>query len=205
MDAKEKTELITRNAVEIINETHLESTIKKRGLKVYCGYEPSGPIHIGTLVTIMKILDFQKAGIKPIILLADWHAWLNKKGTPKEIEKQAKNWEKGIKAVGIKAKFIRGTEFQKSPEYIDDVMTLALSVTVNRGIRSMQMVSRDLDNAKISQIIYPLMQIQDIKALDLDFVVGGMDQRKIHVLGIEQFKKIDLKKKPIFIHKGIIT
>jgi tyrosyl-tRNA synthetase len=206
MNAKEKTSLITRNASEILNESLIPDTLKKKSLTVYCGYEPSGPIHLGHLVTIMKVLDFQKAGVKPIILLANWHAWLNKKGSWEEIAKESNNWKKGMKAVGLtKTKFITGTDFQRDKDYINDVMTLALNTTVNRGVRSMQTIARDIDNAKISQIVYPLMQIADIKALNLDFVIGGLDQRKIHALGTELFKKIQFSKKPIFIHTGIIT
>jgi len=205
MDSQEKINLIKRNSVEIINEKSISSTIKKKDLKVYCGYEISGEIHLGHLVTIFKLMDFQKAGITPIILLADWHTWLNKKGDWKSIEKETKNWEKGIKATGLKAKFMKGTDFQKKPEYIDDLMELAINTTVNRGVRSMQMVARDIESAKISQLIYPLMQIADIKHLDLDFVTSGLEQRKIHALGTELFDKIKFKKSPIFIHTGLIT
>ncbi len=205
MNINEKKELIMRNSVEVLNKEEIDSVLKKSGLKVYCGYEPSGEIHLGHLVTMMKILDFQKAGIDVIILLANWHAWLNKKGDWNFLEKQMKLWEAGMKAAGLnKAKFVKGTDFQRKEDYINDVMIMALETTVNRGIRSMQTVARDLENAKISQIVYPLMQIEDIKALDLDFVVAGLDQRKIHALGIELFSKIGLKKKPIFVHTGII-
>ena len=206
MDTKEKIELIKRNTAEIIGEKDLNSTLSKKNLTVYCGYEPSGEIHLGHLVTITKLLDFQKAGIKLIILLADWHAWLNKKGDWDFLDKQVKIWEKGMKAAGLKeAKFVKGTNFQREKGYIDDIMLMALDTTVNRGIRSMQVVARDIENAKISQIIYPLMQIEDIKALDVDFVCAGLDQRKIHALGIELFGKIGMKKKPIFVHTPIIS
>ena len=206
MDVKRKLELIKRNTDEILNEKEIPNMLKKKSLKAYCGYEPSGPIHLGHLVTMMKLLDLQKAGIKPIVLLANWHAWLNKKGSWEFIEKEVKTWQKGMKSTGLtKAKFVKGTSFQREKSYIDDVMVLALNTTINRGMRSMQTVARDIDNAKISQIIYPLMQVQDIKALELDFVVGGMDQRKIHALATEQLPKINNKKKPIFLHTGIIT
>lgn len=199
-------ELIKRNTEEILGENDIKNVLKKKNLKVYCGYEPSGEIHLGHLVTIVKLLDFQKAGITPIVLLANWHAWLNKKGDWKFLDKQVEMWKKGIKAAGLtKAKFVKGTDFQRKEKYIDDVMTLGLSVGINRGLKSMQVVARDIENAKISQIIYPLMQIEDIKSLDVDFVSSGMDQRKIHVLGIENFSKIGMKKKPIFVHTGIIT
>jgi tyrosyl-tRNA synthetase len=205
MNLKEKSMLLKRNSEEILNEKSLQGILKKKNLTVYCGYEPSGPLHLGHLVTILKLLDFQKAGIKPIVLLANWHAWLNQKGDWKSIDKEAKNWEGGMKAMGLKAKFITGTSFQREEKYIDDVMTLALNITVTRGIRSMQTVARNIEHAKISQIIYPLMQIVDIKHINPDFVTSGMDQRKIHVLGIESLSKIGFKKKPIFVHTGIIT
>jgi tyrosyl-tRNA synthetase len=202
---EKKIELIKRNADEILNEKEIKKIINKKNLKVYCGYEPSGEIHLGHLVTITKLLDFQKIGIKPIVLLADWHAWLNKKGDWDFLNKQVKIWEEGIRATGLKAKFVKGTDFQTQKNYINDLMIMALNTTVNRGLRSMQTVARDIENAKISQIIYPLMQIEDIKVLDVDFVVAGMDQRKIHALGIELFPKIEMKKKPVFIHTGIIS
>lgn len=206
MNLNEKKEIIMRNCVEVLNKDELDSVLKKKSLKVYCGYEPSGEIHLGHLVTLMKLLDFQKADIQVIILLANWHAWLNRKGDWNFLEKQMKSWEKGMKAAGLnKAKFVRGTDFQRKEDYINDVMTMALDTTVNRGIRSMQTVARDIENAKISQIIYPLMQIEDIKTLDLDFVVSGLDQRKIHALGLELFSKIGFSKKPVFVHTGIIT
>ncbi len=56
-----KKELVKRNADEILNEKELDKTLKKKNLKVYCGYEPSGEIHLGHLVTIIKLLDFQKS------------------------------------------------------------------------------------------------------------------------------------------------
>ena len=206
MNINERKELIMRNSVEVLNKEEIDFVLKKRNLKVYCGYEPSGEIHLGHLVTMMKLLDFQKAGVKIIVLLANWHAWLNRKGEWNFLNKQMRLWGEGMKAAGLnRAKFVRGTDFQRKEDYVNDVMVMALDTTVNRGIRSMQMVARDIENAKISQIIYPLMQIEDIKALDLDFVVAGIDQRKIHALGMELFSKIGFKKKPIFVHTGIIT
>ena len=88
-------------------------------------------------------------------------------------------------------------------EYIDDVLLMSLDTTLNRGIRSMQQVARDVDHAKISQVIYPLMQIEDIKCLKVDAVVSGIDQRKIHMLGTELFPLIKYHS-PTFIHMPII-
>ncbi len=191
MNINERLELIKRNTAEIIGEEKI-SSFMKNGV-VYCGYECSGEIHLGHLVTILKLLDLQKAGIKVKILLADWHTWLNKKGDWKFVNNQLKSWEKGFKSMGLDAEIIKGTSFQRTSEYFEDILKLALKTTVNRGVRSMQQVARDIDDAKISQIIYPLMQIEDVKKLGVNFVLGGSDQRKIYMLGTELAKEINLQ------------
>ena len=201
MTSADKFDLIKRNCVEIINENKIK-TFMKKGV-VYCGYECSGEIHLGHLVTILKLLDLQKAGIKVKILLADWHTWLNKKGDWDFVNKQLKQWEKGFKSVGLKAQIVKGTSFQKKPEYFEDVLKLALNITVNRGVRSMQQVARDIENAKISQIIYPLMQVEDVKKLEVNFVVAGSDQRKIYMLGLDEGKQINLQE-AVYLYTPLI-
>src|SRR3972149_8583997 len=102
MNINEQKELIMSNSDEVLNKEEIDSVLKKKDLKVYCGYEPSGEIHLGHLITITKLLDFQKADIEVIILLANWHAWLNKKGDWDFLDRHMKIWEKGMKAAGLK-------------------------------------------------------------------------------------------------------
>jgi tyrosyl-tRNA synthetase len=201
LSSEERLKLIKRNTIEIINEERIKDFMNK-GV-VYCGYECSGEIHLGHLVTILKLLDLQKAGIKVKVLLADWHTWLNQKGNWDFVNKQLKQWEKGFKSVGLNAEIIKGTSFQRNSDYIDDILKMALVVTVNRGIRAMQQIARDIENAKISQIIYPLMQIEDVKKLGVNFVVAGSDQRKIYMLGIDVGKEINLQN-AVYLYTPII-
>lgn len=201
MDINKKIELVKRNTEEIINESKIKEFIKK-GV-VYCGYECSGEIHLGHLVTIIKLLDLQKAGVKVKVLLADWHTWLNKKGDWDFVNKQVKQWERGMKAVGLKAEFVKGTSFQQKPGYIEDILRMSLKTTINRGVRAMQQVARDIDNAKVSQVIYPLMQIEDVKGLGTNFVVAGTDQRKIYMLGIEIGKEVGIPE-AVYLYTQII-
>lgn len=204
MDVNERFELIKRNTQEIITEEELKKLLKiKKAPRVYCGYEPSGPLHLGHFVTINKLMDLQKAGFHVIILLADVHAMLNRKGNEKEIKKEVENWRKTLKAIGIKTEIVLGSDFQFNKEYQFDVMKLAQSSTINRGLRSMQEVARDAENATISQLWYPLMQIADIKHLNADIALGGMEQRKIHMLGRETDKI--LKYNFIALHTPLIT
>ncbi|MBT4631003.1 tyrosine--tRNA ligase [Candidatus Woesearchaeota archaeon] len=200
-----KLDLIKRNTEEIITEEKLKTLLKKKNPRVYCGYEPSGEIHLGHLVTITKLLDLQEAGFQVVILFADYHAFLNQKGDWKFINEQVKHWKKGFKAAGLtKAEFVVGSSFQTKKEYQEDVLKLSSSITINRALRSMQQVARDIENAKVSQVIYPFMQIVDIKHLKLDAVQSGIEQRKIHMMGSENFSKIDCKT-PLFIHTPLIN
>ena len=205
MELNEKLELIKRNTIEIINEEIiLELLKKKKSPVIYCGYEPSGDIHLGHLVSMTKLLDLQKAGFKIKVLFADWHAYLNQKGDWEFINSESKKWEKEFKAFGLtKAEFVKGSEIQRNLNYIDDVFNLALKNTINRGLRSMQTVARDIENAKISQVIYPLMQITDFKYLKVDGALGGIEQRKIHMLALESLKDINYKQ-PFLIHHELI-
>lgn len=203
MDLNERLELIKRNTEEIVTEEELKDLLKKKNPRVYCGYETNGPVHLGHFVTITKLIDLQKAGFEIVILLADVHALLNRKGSEKEIKKEVENWKKTIKAIGIKAEIAIGSDFEFKKEYQLDVMRLAQDSTINRGLRSMQEIARDAENATISQLWYPLMQVADIKHLELDAALGGIEQRKIHMIGRELSKT--LEHEFVAIHTPLIT
>jgi tyrosyl-tRNA synthetase len=204
MDIEEKIKLIQKNTVEIVSIEELRELLKKKKQpRVYCGYEPSGPMHLGHFVTITKLMDLEKAGFKVVILLADIHALLNKKGDLSDIKKNVDIWKKTVKAIGINAEIALGSDFEFTKEYQLDVMKLAQTATIQRGLRSMQEIARDSDNATISQLWYPLMQVVDIKHLKLDAALGGMEQRKVHMMG-KDMEKI-LEHPFIAIHTPLIT
>ncbi|PXY71378.1 tyrosine--tRNA ligase [Candidatus Parvarchaeota archaeon] len=204
MNQKERLELIKKNTVEIIPEKNLLKVLgEKKKPVVYCGYEPSGPLHLGHFVTIMKLLDLQNAGFKVKILLADVHALLNKKGDRNLIKREVAAWKKTLKAINRNFDIILGSEFQFEKNYQISIMNLARDSTINRGLRSMQEIARDIENASISQLWYPLMQIADIKNLKADFALGGLEQRKVHMLGKDLSKT--LGHEFIAIHTPLIT
>ena len=204
MDITEKLELIKRNTEEIVTEQELEHLLKTKKTPIaYCGYELSGPMHLGHLVTITKLQDLERAGFKTLILLADVHSILNLKGNEKEITQTLGLWKKTIKALKLKAQIVLGSDFQFKKEYQFDVMKLAQSTTINRGLRSMQEIARDVENATISQLWYPLMQAADIKHLNVDVALGGLEQRKVHMIGKDNSSI--LEHKFLAIHTPLIT
>ncbi len=199
-----KLDIIKNNTVEIVTEEELVKLMKdKKQPVVYCGYEPNGPMHLGHFVTITKLMDFARAGFKVKVLLADVHAFLNRKGNEADIKKEVENWRKTIKAIGLNAEVVLGSDFQFNKEYQLDVMRMAQESTINRGLRSMQEIARDVENATISQLWYPLMQVADIKYLGADVAHGGLEQRKIHMIGREMSKV--LNHHFIAVHTPLIT
>jgi len=204
MTPQEKFTLVTKNTEEILTEESLMKLLKeKKQPIVYCGYEPSGPLHLGHFVTITKLIDLEKAGFKIKILLADIHAMLNKKGSEDLIKKEVESWKKTIKAIGLKCEIVLGSDFQFKKEYQFEVMKLAQNSTINRGLRSMQEIARDVENATISQLWYPLMQVVDIKYLGIDVALGGMEQRKVHMIGKDLYKTLNYEF--IALHTPLIT
>lgn len=204
LSVEERLNLIKRNTEEIVTDEELKKLLQeKKKPVVYCGYEPNGPMHLGHFVTITKLMDFEKAGFKVKVLLADVHAFLNRKGDESSILKEVENWKKTVKAIGLNAEVVLGSSFQFEKEYQLDIMRLAQSSTINRGLRSMQEIARDIENATISQLWYPLMQVADIKHLGCDVAEGGLEQRKVHMIG-KDMKDI-LKHNFVAVHTPLIT
>jgi tyrosyl-tRNA synthetase len=202
----DKLNLIRRNTEEIITNDELEETLRKNSSPVtYCGYEVSGPVHLGTMVAVQKQLDFQDSGLKVKVLLADLHTYLNRKGAEEWIEEQVAYWRNAFLKLGLtKAEFIQGTDFQFERDYIKDVLSLGLETSLLRARRSMQEIARDFEHSRVSQMIYPLMQIADIKALGVRIAHGGMEQRKIHMLARELLPLVDYEK-PVCIHTPLLA
>lgn len=200
-------ELATRNTVEIVTEDELKALMQKTEKSVYTGYEPSGEIHLGHLVTINKLMDLREAGFKIKVLLADLHAFLNQKGDMEKVAELADYNRRCFEAVGLKGKnveFILGTDVQLNPDYQINVLRLAQQITLNRATRSMDEVGRNMDAPHVSQMVYPIMQMVDIHTLGVDMALGGIDQRKIHMLAREYLPSIGAKA-PLCMHTPIIN
>jgi tyrosyl-tRNA synthetase (EC 6.1.1.1) len=204
MDAHE---LTTRNAAEVVTEEELaELADDPDGKRAYVGYEPSGVLHIGHMLTATKLIDLQEAGFEVTVLLADVHAYLNDKGTFAEIRETAETMQEQFIAYGLddsQTEFVLGSEFQLDEEYTLDLHAAELETTLSRAKRAMAEIARG-DHAKVSQMVYPLMQALDIEYLDVDLAVGGLDQRKVHMLARETLPELGYDVRPA-LHTPIIA
>jgi len=202
MDAYER---VTRNTVEIVTEDDLRSLLNKPTKKVYAGYEPSGEIHLGHLVTVNKLVDLQAAGFEVVVLLADVHAFLNRKGTMEKVRELADYNRRCFEGLGLKnVQYVLGSDLQLNRDYELLVLQLSQQITLNRATRSMDEVGRQMDHPTVSQMIYPIMQMADIAMLGADAAVGGIDQRKIHMLAREHLVNFGYAA-PVCIHTPILN
>jgi len=203
----DRLELVVRNAEEIVTQKELEDLLDGKGHpRAYVGYETSGKVHLGHMLTANKLIDLQKAGFDVVVLLADLHAYLNEKGSLDEVRRTADYNKECFMALGLdseRTEFIYGTDYQLKPEYVIKVLQMARNTTLNRARRSMDEVSRNAETPMVSQMIYPLMQAVDIADLRVDLAVGGIDQRKIHMLAREELPRMGLPA-PVCLHTPLI-
>ncbi len=198
-------ERVIRNTVEIVTEDDLRTLIAQPQKKVYAGYEPSGEIHLGHLVTVNKLVDLQEAGFEVTVLLADLHAFLNRKGSMEEVRELADYNRHCFEGLGLKnVKYVLGSDIQLNRDYELLVLQLSQQITLNRATRSMDEVGRQMDHPTVSQMVYPIMQMADIAMLGVDAAVGGIDQRKIHMLAREHLINFGYKA-PVCIHTPILN
>ena len=210
MKDSEPLKILERNVEEIITREDLEEVLaalskSERELRAYAGFEPSGSVHIGHLPILNTLRELQRLGVHVIVLLADLHAYLNEKGSFEQIRETAEYNKRCFEASGLseETEFIYGSSYQMDKEYMMNVLRLATITTEKRARRSMDEVSRSTEDRKVSQAIYPLMQAVDIAYLNIDIAVGGIDQRKIHMLALDNLPKLGFKA-PICIHTPLL-
>ncbi|KKR88775.1 MAG: Tyrosine-tRNA ligase [Candidatus Wolfebacteria bacterium GW2011_GWA2_42_10] len=216
MDIKEKINLISRFAEEIITLEDLEFLLKSgESLNHYIGFEISGKIHLGTgLVCMQKIKDFADAGVKVHILLADYHTWINDKlgGNLEIIKKTAVGYFKeglsiAYQCLGGNPKdlnFILASDFyHNNDKFWLTLIEVGKNTTLARMKRSITIMGRkEGEEIDFAKLLYPAMQVADIFSGGFHFSQAGIDQRKANVIARDAAKQ--LKISPLKIGKEII-
>jgi tyrosyl-tRNA synthetase len=142
------------------------------------------------------------------VLLADEHARLNMKGGEEEIEEYTENlkqaFTKYFSRALPKTKIVVGSEFQNTTEYGKDVRSSLRKVSFRDLQKSAAETVSEETMKSAAWLLYPVMQALDMKYLKVDIAVGGMDQRKVHVLARELLPKVGWKE-PVCIHTHILS
>ena len=152
---------------------------------------------------MVKIAHYLRAGCNVKILLADIHGFLDNLKAPIELVKYRAEYYRFViisllKAVGVsidRLEFVLGSSYQLTAKYTMDVFRLASMVGEHDAKRAGAEVVKQVENAPLSGLIYPLMQALDEEHLDVDVQTGGVDQRKIFVLAAEQLPRIGYRER----------
>lgn len=206
MTPEDKFNLIAKNirTEDVIGKTALiEKLVSGQNLKGYFGTAPTGRVHVGYLVPLLKIAECVDAGCEIIILLADVHAFLDSRKSGLEDEAKTLYYQliiteilKLLKADISKIRFVKGSDYQYSKPYIQDVLRVANYVSVNKAKHAGAEVVKQSDDPLMSSLIYPIMQALDETYIDegIDFELGGIDQRKIFMFSLDYVSKLTNKK-----------
>ncbi|MAG73396.1 tyrosine--tRNA ligase [archaeon] len=208
MTPEERLALIKEVGEEIIGEEQLmQKLTENKPLIAYDGFEPSGRIHIAQgLLRAINVNKMTKAGVKFKMLVADWHGWANNKmgGDLEKIKIVGNYFIEVWKSCGMdldNVEFVWASDLLNNREYWKTVMQIARHSTLNRILRTTQIMGRsESDTLHASQIFYPCMQAADIFHLKADICQLGMDQRKVNVLARELGEKLHLYKPIIVSH-----
>jgi len=215
LDVEEKVALVKKSPwQETVTEDELIELFKTNSKpKHYIGFEISGFLHLGSLLTTgYKINDFIKAGVDCTVFLADWHTIINEKlgGNEENISKVSKYYKEAFETVcpGVHVK--TGSELyaeEPSSEYWRDLIRFTKHMSLARTMRTLTIMGRSEKEEKIdlAKLLYPPMQALDIRYLHLDIVHAGMDQRKIHMLVRDTFPKMGKDwKVPVAVHHKLL-
>lgn len=196
-------ELIKRGTVEVLPEKELLVKLKKsrkskKPLRIKTGFDPTAPdLHLGHLVLLRKMRQFQELGHHVHFLIGDFTARI---GDPtgrsetrlsidaKEVEANAQTYSQQLFKVLDKKK----TKISYNSTWCEDMkfeklLDLTSRYSVARLLERDDFLKRYKAGQSISLIefIYPLLQAYDSVMMKADIELGGSDQKFNLLLGRE--------------------
>ncbi|KYK60541.1 tyrosyl-tRNA synthetase, class Ib [Drechmeria coniospora] len=202
--ASERLGLIRENLAETLNPEIIEKILNEgRNPKVYWGTATTGRPHCGYFVPAIKIAQLLAAGCDVIVLLADIHGFLDNLKAPLELVAYRAEYYRLIikailEAVGVstdRLRFVLGSEYQKSAAYVMDVYKLSSLISEHDAKRAGAEIVKQTDNAPLSGLLYPILQVLDEQYLDVDVQFGGLDQRKLFIAAKEWLPKLGYRER----------
>jgi len=191
--------ILKRGVAEIITEAELLRLLDSgRILTLKQGFDPSAPdIHLGHVVGLRKLRQFQELGHKVTLIVGDWTARIGDPSgqsatrpmlSPNEIESNAQTYmEQFFKVVDKDKTELRWQSEWFSRFTLDEVIKLTSKFTIA------QLLAREDFNKRygsgnpisLTEMLYPLLQGYDSVAIQSDVEFGGIDQKFNCLVGRE--------------------
>ena len=194
-DAEGALARLSRGAVEVIpREAFLEklkrSTAERRPLRVKLGIDPTASrLHLGHLVLLQKLKQFQDLGHEAILLIGDFTGMIGDPSgrseirrvlTRDEVKKNAETYQNQVfKVLDPERTTIRYNSEWMDKMRAEDLIHLAGHQTVARMLERDDFQKRYQAGHPIGlhEFLYPLIQGYDSVALKADVELGGTDQK----------------------------
>lgn len=191
--------VLKRGVAEIIIEDELVELLRSgQKLRLKEGFDPSFPdIHLGHMVTLRKLRQFQDLGHQVVLIVGDWTAQI---GDPsgvsttrpmlsrEEVQANAETYMQQFFKVVDKQK----TEVRWQSEWFGK-FTLADVIKLTSKFTIAQLMAREDFSTRysagrpiaVTELLYPLLQAYDSVAIQADVEFGGTDQKFNLLVGRE--------------------
>jgi tyrosyl-tRNA synthetase len=214
-------EVLKRGVEQILpTKDGLKALMQKKKITLYQGFDPSMPsLHLGNLVGMMKLRQFQKLGHKVIFLIGDFTGMIGdptdkisarKKLTLKEVQNNANNWEQVISKIldtrgPHSIKILQNSAWNNSLSF-EEIIEISSKFTVQQLIERDMFQNRIKNNKPIyvHEFLYPVVQGYDSVHMNVDLEVGGSDQIFNMLSGRTLLKSLKGKEKYILGTKLLV-
>jgi tyrosyl-tRNA synthetase len=205
--------LLKRGVAEIITETELLRLLDSgKILNLKQGFDPSAPdIHLGHVVGLRKLRQFQELGHKVTLIVGDWTARIGDPSgqsatrpmlPPSKIEANAQTYmEQFFKVVDKDKTELRWQSEWFSQFTLDEVIKLTSKFTVAQLLAREDFNNRYSSGNPISlsEMLYPLLQGYDSVAIQDDVEFGGIDQKFNCLVGRELQQSMGQPPQQVFL------
>lgn len=191
--------LLKRGVAEIIIEAEMVELLRSgKKLRLKEGFDPSFPdIHLGHMVALRKLRQFQELGHQVILIVGDWTAQIGDPSgvsatrpmlSAEQVKANAQTYMEQFFKIVDKEK----TEVRWQSEWFGK-FTLADVIQLTSKFTVAQLLARDDFSARysagrpiaVTELLYPLLQAYDSVAIQADIEFGGTDQKFNFLVGRE--------------------
>ncbi len=191
MDRLDFSYLLKRGVAEIIVAEEMMKLLRsKRKLRLKEGFDPSFPdIHLGHMVALRKLRQFQELGHQVVLIVGDWTAQIGDPSGVSATRPMLSAAEVKINAQTYMKQFFKVVDRQKTEvrwqsEWfgkftLSDIIKLTSRFTIAQLMAREDFSSRYNAGRPIAltELLYPLLQAYDSVEIKADVEFGGIDQK----------------------------
>ena len=191
--------ILSRGVAEIISEEELRKLLASgRTLRLKEGFDPSfSDIHLGHMVALRKLRQFQELGHQVVLIVGDWTAQIGDPSgvsitrpmlTAEQVKANAETYmQQFFKIVDRERTEVRWQSEWFGSFSLADVIGLTSKFTVAQFLARDDFSKRYNEGRPIAitEFLYPLLQAYDSVEIRADVEFGGTDQKFNFLVGRE--------------------